>query len=115
MTIKWTVSPNVITKNIRVYGETTMKNIHKVADEIAVDGKAHMKNAAPWTDRTGDARRTLSTDVEKSPKQTVINFRHGVEYGIWLEVKNGGRYAIVRPAVMQFADETMRRLRGAGG
>lgn len=115
MTIKWSVDPNVITQNIRAYGNNTIKKVHELADDIAREAEPDMKTNAPWTNRTGNARRTLSTDTEKGDEQTVINFRHGVEYGIWLELKNGGRFSIVSPTVRKYSGVVMRRLRGIGG
>lgn len=115
MAIKWSTPPDVITKNIEVWGETTKKNIVRVADGIAKDGMAYMQTARPWTDRTGEAKRRLQTNVETTPANVTVYFVHGVEYGVYLELKNGGAYEIVTPAVQKFSNETMSRLGGAGG
>lgn len=56
---------------------------------------AFAKVNAPWTDRTGEARRTLGGEVVIDGKHYVCVFGHGVDYGIWLEVSNNGQYGIV--------------------
>ena len=62
-----------------------------------------MKKNAVWTDRTGNARQGLFSDVMQIAQQAVIILLgHGVEYGIFLELSNAGRYAIVLPALDHF-------------
>jgi hypothetical protein len=65
-----------------------------------------MKVQAPWTDRTGAARAGLHTDVQQpSRDEWVMILAHAVSYGIWLEVANNGRYAIVEPMLRQAGRE----------
>lgn len=60
---------------------------------------------APWTDRTGDARRELHGDVINDGQFYGITLRHGesIDYGKWLEIRWGGRYAIIMPTQLLFA------------
>lgn len=58
-----------------------------------------MKENAPWKDRTGMARQSLRCVTDVSPKEIVLKFSHGVDYGVYLEHKNAGKYAILRPAI----------------
>jgi hypothetical protein len=62
----------------------------------AADMEAWAKDNAPWTDRTGAARRELHTEVEENPGTIgTIVIAHGVEHGLWLEIAYGGRWAII--------------------
>jgi hypothetical protein len=62
-----------------------------------------MKQNAPWTDRTGNARQTLHNELEQVINVMVeLILAHGVDYGIHLETKFGGRYAIIGPALDHF-------------
>lgn len=70
------------------------------ADQI----EGWMRQNAPWQDRTGMARQSLRCVVDVSPKEIVLKFSHGVEYGVYLEHKNAGKYAILRPAIEHFKD-----------
>lgn len=77
------------------------------------DGKIeeHMKLEAPWTDRTSAARNGLAAQhqrVEFMHHRIVMT--HAVYYGIYLETKNDGRYAIIRPTLNTHAPKVMGTL-----
>jgi len=42
--------------------------------------------------------------VDSSPQRTRIALKlsHGMDYGIWLELKNAGKFAIVRPTALLY-------------
>lgn len=59
-----------------------------------------LKQNAPWEDKTGNARQGLRAEVQKLVQDvTSIVLDHGVDYGVWLELKYQGRYAIIQPAL----------------
>lgn len=59
-----------------------------------------MKENASWEDRSGAAREGLSASVEKTGlMEYQLAVFHTVSYGIYLEVRWNGRYAILMPAV----------------
>lgn len=68
-----------------------------------------MKQHAPWTDRTGNARQGLhATPVRQRYEFYMIVLAHAVSYGIWLEVANSSRYEIIKPALNSQGDAVMR-------
>lgn len=70
------------------------------------------KDGAPWTDQTGNARNTLTArPFHETLKKHGIVLAHGMPYGIWLEVRFGGRYAIILPTIKQQGIEVMATLR----
>lgn len=76
-----------------------------------------MRSRAPWTDRTGNARNGLFAKAGREGDHHVIELMHSVPYGIWLETRWSGRYAIIAPtvasespAVARAAAEVLRRL-----
>lgn len=78
--------------------------VRTLLQRYAPDIEAWMKTNASWTDRTGNARQTLNTEVEEVLNEAVtIYLAHGVDYGKYLELSNGGRYAIIGPALDYFA------------
>lgn len=100
-----------------------------VAGEMALlaeDMEGFAKAAAPWTDRTGDARDTLegysgvygTADQGPGVVNHFVGVKHGVEYGKWLEVRWGGRWGIVQRTleifIPQIRDRISRALNGAG-
>lgn len=57
------------------------------------------KRDAPWEDRTGKARAGLDVDVDVDGDQVVIQLYHSVDYGLWLEVIQSGRFATIMPTL----------------
>ena len=65
---------------------------------------------APWDDRTGDARQGLQAKGFQRLTSYTIVLYHTVDYGIWLEVRWDGRYAIILPTIEHMGHELMDRL-----
>lgn len=84
-------------------GQFRIKNLRKmeqIAHDLARDMLDYAKTNAPWNDRTGDARSGLGTEVELGIRdELVVSLFHTVDYGIWLEVRWGGKYAIIDPTI----------------
>ena len=59
----------------------------------------YMKEHARWDDRTGDARAGLRAEGSFELVRYTISLYHTVEYGIWLEVRWNGKYAIINPTI----------------
>jgi hypothetical protein len=110
--IVWSPGPEVIALRIAALPEVVEAGLARVLASAAAEGEARMKSGAPWTDRTGAARSSLSGDSQVGGGQAVVTLSHGVYYGIWLEVSNQGRYAIVRPTVPRVAAGIGRALGG---
>ena len=86
------------------YVNAIHEGVKAIAQRWAPEIENWMQENAPWTDRTGNARQSLYTEVEDvTGKMVQIILSHGVYYGIFLELKNAGRYAIVNPALDHFA------------
>jgi len=65
-----------------------------------------MKENRPWTDRTGNARASLTAEVFAEKKRIVIELTMGrlpndvtLEYARYLEFAHGGKYAIIAPTI----------------
>ncbi len=59
-----------------------------------------MRNNAPWTNRTGNARRYLNAVVYPVMYDwIVLQVAHGVPYGLSLETVSLGRYQILAPTI----------------
>jgi len=77
--------------------------------------QAWMKQNAPWTDRTGNARQSLHTWVETGRGSVILWLAHGVDYGKWLELRWAGRYSVIGPAIDHFTPLVMDDVRGVLG
>lgn len=104
--------------NLAQFGPTVNKYITLTVDKGAEEGTRQMKLKAPWTDRTTNARNGLNAHPDHSGTSAIgfkkhgITFAHGVDYGIWLEVANSGKYQIIMPVVLAVGKEIMKTLDG---
>lgn len=82
-----------------------MAEVEAHALELAQQILDYAQTNAPWEDRTGDARRLLDVDVSQDSEAIIIQLYHQVDYGLWLEVIQSGRFAIIMPTLQRFAGE----------
>lgn len=82
-----------------VTGDALPEAIETGANRLATDAEALMKRNAKWKDRTGNARRGLYAIVGREGTFIFVELGHGkdVTYGIWLENRWNGKYAIILP------------------
>lgn len=91
--------------------------------QAAVAGTIYMKGNARWKDNTGnrkdripgEARATLRAQQVISPlvhdtAHKEIKFSHGVDYGIWLETRRNGKFAIIMQSVKAIGEALMVKL-----
>ena len=96
MGVKWS---GTLTTGLNQFGPHMKRSMVAAANYVAPVGEQFMKTNAPWTDRTGAARSGLHTKVVVSSNKVAIVFYHSVPYGVFLETRWGGKYAIVEPAI----------------
>lgn len=96
---------------IRQFEPKVLGAIAATMEYHATTATAYARANAPWTDRTSNARNGLHAVTEIGVKQFSIIVAHGVPYGIWLEVKNSGRYQIILPTIRHEGPEVMKTLR----
>lgn len=110
--IRFELNDSDIRRNIDELDIKLDNAITLVTEFHATTGEAKMKSGAPWTDRTGAARVGLHTSAQHGSGKHQIVFAHSVSYGIWLEVKNSGKYEIIMPTVREEGAALMRNLNG---
>lgn len=117
--ISWLRSPSNLAEAISDYGERIKsRGLPEYLESQAGPIREDMQRSAPWADQTGAARRGLSASVETNGDRIALNLAHGVSYGKFLELANGGRYAIVGPTVLRWGPRLMdglRRQMASGG
>lgn len=94
---------------------TVMAEVQERCLKLADDILSYAKQNAPWQDRTGDARAGLDVDVSESGGAVYIQLYHQVDYGLWLEVIQNGRFAIIMPTLEQFAGTMIEVVSEDGG
>ena len=76
---------------------------------MAPEVENYAKMNAPWTDRTGNARNGLAARPFRDAQAVGVMIYHQVSYGIWLEVRWSGRYAIINPTIDEMGPVVMKR------
>lgn len=123
-----------ISFSLEINSQTLRRNINELPEKV--DGAIHavmvyqsghavsyMKTNAKWTDRTGNARNGLDSAVLWNPGVShAIRLFHRMWYGVFLESRWAGKYAIILPTIQRFGPDTMsmlqhlfRRLGSGGG
>ena len=112
VTLHWTVPPSALQRGIGDYSVRLMNAVFDLATYFAARIESYAKQNAPWTDRTGNARQGLTARSFRTATAVSIILWHSVSYGIWLEVKNAGRFAVILPTLEAHYSPYMRAIEG---
>ena len=98
--------------------------IHRTHESIMAAGgiyaqemESYAKQNAPWTDRTGNARRTLfglntfGSDDAGDSSVYYIGVGGAMPYSPELELRHRGKYAILHPTLELFAPTLLENIR----
>ncbi|KEH91681.1 hypothetical protein Z962_p0058 (plasmid) [Clostridium botulinum C/D str. BKT12695] len=93
-------------RNLREFTPRLKAALALDAQNIATEMEEWTKTNASWTDRTSNARQFLKATVSwKNSNELIVTLSHHVDYGVYLELCNEGRYAILEQAIQQFAPQ----------
>lgn len=112
---KWNAPPSVLARAVEQYGDRVFVAIRAVAGRTAQAMQDSARNDATWTDRTGNARSGLFSLVEEASREVVVLYLshgHTIEYGKFLELAHGGKYAIIMPTIQKIMPQIVRDLKG---
>lgn len=109
--------------NVEQLGKNYNDFVDKLVDEAVVEAPIYMKGHARWKDNTGNrkdrvpgaARAGLFAKETKSPlvhgnAHKEITLSHSEWYGIFLETKDNGKFAIIMQAVKAVGESFMAKL-----
>lgn len=77
----------------------TRASLQIIADSAVKAMESYAKTNARWTDRTGNARQRLRGETRWESDALIAAITHNVDYGIWLELCNEKKYAILEDAL----------------
>lgn len=102
-TFRWIVPPSRA-YHAQIYIRALDDTLGSLLDGVwAPIIEADAKTNASWTDRTSNARQTLAAFAYKrTPTLWALVLRHWMTYGKWLELRWGGRYAIILPTLQLY-------------
>ena len=95
--------------NLRRGPEQVMRAAWITAQRSAPEVENYMKTEAPWNDQTGNARNGLTARAFNEGDTVGIVLAHSVAYGVFLEARWSGRYAIIQPTIDAMGPVVMRR------
>lgn len=115
MSLQWQGVDDMM-RRLQEYNNRIMWAVKQVAQYWAAVLEEYAKANRPWTDRTANAVQSLHSYVEELSGDTVrLYLSHGVDYGIFLEVKHAGRYAIIWPTIQRHLPAIRQMLQGIFG
>lgn len=101
-------------RDLGFFGDQIKNVVHDLTDAKFNEMVNYAKANAVWIDRTGNARKSIE-QVDMSDGDTVrFYLTIGVDYGIWLEVANDGKYKILQPTLTVYEPEIMKMLEQVG-
>lgn len=97
-----------IKANIDRFGNDVIRKVEMALEYTIAESENEAKRKAPWTDRTGNARNSITgSGPSNDGKNLVASLSIGVFYGKYLELCNQGRYRIVWPTLEGFSRQTL--------
>ena len=115
--VRWVRPPAELATAIERYGDRVLQAVTAIAQYVATQMQNDAKSDAPWTDRTGNARTGLfgTSEADFARKVVTIYLSHGatIDYGVWLELANSGRYAVIMRTMQNHYEPLMQMLREA--
>ena len=108
----FTWDPSQLEARLKTFDAKVERAIAGAVTMHASRAQSYARQNAPWTDRTSNARNGLFAKAEKRGRSYRITIGHSVPYGVWLEVRFSGRYAIIRPTIDHEGPAVMRTITG---
>ncbi len=113
--IRWSRPPSELAAAVERYGDRVLRAVAAVAQYVATEMQNDAKRNASWTDRTGNARTGLfgTSEADFAAHVVTIYLSHSavLDYGVFLELANGGRYAVIMRTMEAKYPELMSMLR----
>jgi len=97
-----------VIKNLDEYTIKMKAAIFLLTDTAAKLMAGWAQDNAKWTDRSSNARQGIKGKTYwENDNIIVITLSHSVDYGVWLELANQRKYAILADAIASKKDELM--------
>ena len=99
------VGMDEVMRNLTNLGSRTRANARILMDVAGGRTANEAKRVAPWTDRTGHARKSIRHQVSEDKGGITVAVGMGDsadDYPKYLEISNGGKYRVIDPVVFGF-------------
>jgi hypothetical protein len=88
------------------WDEVTKEVMERMAPGVQISAQTN----APWQDESGSARAGLTTAVVNQGGLVTMTLAHSVDYGVWLETIQNGRFAIILRTLEENMRDVMREV-----
>jgi len=103
-------SLSTILSNLKTYNAKTTAALLVITDLVAKSMEQYAKSNAKWEDRTSNARQGIKGQAYwESISVLVCSLSHTMEYGVWLELANEKKYAILEETIEKYKPEMIAR------
>lgn len=99
---------------LNAIGSTFAESIETAVGSVTADMELYAKQNAPWTDRTGNARRTMTGfTLWENENVLVAGVSGHMPYSPKLELNYGGRFRILLPTLDRFSPDIVTHIANA--
>jgi hypothetical protein len=102
------IRSDTLTPALERFDASVHEAIRRTLEYWAARAVSQMRQNARWTDQTSNARNGLATRVFVGQDEAALVLFHTMPYGIWLEVRWSGRYAIIGPTLNDIAPKVLQ-------
>ncbi len=99
--LTWT--SDTLTANFGSAEQKAIQYLSRTTEYYSLRSETFAKSNAKWTDRSGNARGSLSgtysAQIGSDSARFEITIAHGMPYGIWLEIRYQAKFAIINKTV----------------
>ncbi|MCD3254383.1 HK97 gp10 family phage protein [Clostridium botulinum] len=94
------------------WDESVTQKMYNYGTIKALEMEAYAKENAPWEDQTGEARRSIKGETRwKNSDVLEMSISGNKEYSQYLEYKQDGKYAILKPTVDKLSPAILKGLK----
>jgi hypothetical protein len=105
-----------VIRNLYAWAREKKAGIEAVGRVSASNIQNYARKNKRWIDRTGMARAGLNAgNFWQSPEVMIIYLAHAVSYGVYLELCNDGKYAILEEAINKYREDIHKNLKKVMG
>jgi len=97
--------------NLDRWYQQKMAGMQGVGTIIASEAAAKSKAEHPWKNQSYAAEQGLYGKFVWKGTQGIIEHGHRVDYGVWLELANDGKYAILEKTLNELSPEFLNRVK----
>ncbi len=94
-----------VIRNLEAAIERRKAKLKALGEHHAAKMEAYAKQNKPWENITHHAQQSLHGYCLEGENTIRVRIAHGVDYGIYLELANSSKYAILHPTAKKIAPE----------